>query len=304
MVFRFLGIFFTIINLSSCSSEQNDSNLATMEKKSDTCESYINLNSTTPHNLNQDVDISNTIYSLESFKLKDSLQHFVCKTTIEETGTSTWMHGNRSERFEFFDYDFNKKFEISADRREIDLEYEYFITRSLFTDLPRLFELNNYETNEAFVKCSGVCWTAEIPNGKTVAYFGYQSNGPTTDKGLQHLGTLYYGINGHLNSELRFFFYPEQRYHGLVSISLEPEVEGDKTGFTNSEIRKLTLWSQNGKTGKEFITDFEIKVKLKREKIHKSNQYESLDYIIAVDKGELKGNNLIATDYGYQLILQ
>lgn len=317
MAFRLITFCSLILFIHSCSSETKktidsevieenksiESNTVKKEMVSDSGESFINLNSTTPNNLNQGVEISNTIYSLESFKFRDSLQHFVCKATIEESGTSAWMHGNRTEKYEFFDYDFNKKFEISSSRREIELEYEYFITRSLFTDFPRIFELNNYETNKAFVKCSGLCWIAEVPNADNSAYFGYQPNGPATNEKLEHLGTLYYGLNGQLISELRFFYHSKQRYHSIASISLEPKASVDRFSNSGNDTRELTLWSQEGKSGREAITDFEILVKLKREKEHKSNQYETIEYVITLKKGKLTGKGLKATAYGYELIL-
>lgn len=312
MAYKFLVLSGLLLNLISCHNTPKESNHSKQHESfsdetvrvADTDRSFISFTSIAPSNIGQDVNISNTIYSLESFKFDATLQDFICKASIEETIGFKRMHINRSEKIEFYDYNFHKQFEIGAENREIELKDDYFITRGLFTDIPRSFELNNYETNRAFVKCRGLCWVAEIPNSETIAYFGYQPGGVRNDTGLQHLGTLYYGLNGNLKSELRFYFHPLQRYHGLTSFSLVSKIEEDKITYSNSEIRKLILWSKNGNTGQEFISDFTIKVKLKREKTHKMNEYEDVIYTLTVNEGKLKGKDLEPTTYGYQLILK
>lgn len=308
-------IFLLILNLVfiySCTNESGKSNDLNNSESiidngkphlSDSATSSIKLESSSSNDFMQAANITNVIYSMESFYFKDSLKYFICKAKIDEKGTLANVAGIRNEKYEFYDYNFIKQFEINSRSRKIELQSKYFITHGLFSDFPRIFELNNYETNKAFVKCTGICWTAEIPNGETTAYFGYQSKPHSNEGQLNQLGSFYFGLNEELIKEIRFFYEPNQRYHGLVSFSLITKNEKDKISYSSSEIKKLLLWTKNGKSGGEFISGFDILLKLKREVQHKSNNYESIEYIITVKDGNLIGNGLKQTSYGYELIL-
>lgn len=287
----------------SCSNESEIVNNSgdSINYKSDSAESFIKLQQNDSYNMMQTADITNITYSMESFYFNDTLKYFMCKAKIVETGTLANSHGTRKEKYEFFDYKLIKQFEINSKGRKIELQQNYYITHGLFTDAPRIFELNNYITNKAFVKSSGICWTAETPDKETVAYFGYQSTPPNNK--LNQLGTFYFGINETQESEIRFYYESSQKYHSLVSFSLVPKNKQDKINFSNPNIRKLTLWSQNGNSGNKSITGFDILLKLRREKEHNNNQFENIEYIITVKDGKLYGNGLKQTTYGYQLIL-
>lgn len=277
---------------------QNHSEILT-----DSATSFINLPPNTQYPFMKGADITNVNYSMKSFYYKDTLRYYICKSKIEETGVFANSHGSRKEKIEFFDYQLTKQFEINAKQRKIELKQAYFMTQGLFTDYPSIFELNSYETNTPFVKCTGSCWTVDIPNGETKAYFGYQAIPGSQREKLNQLGTLYFAINERSVSKIDIFYPENQKYHSLISLYLVPKNEQDRINHSYSEIKNLTLRSQNGNSGKAAITGFDILIKFRREKQDKSNQYENIDYLINVKNGTLKGKGLKLNSNGYQLQL-
>ena len=136
--------------------------------------------------------ITNVQYSEEEFDYDYQDQKFICKTTTEKFGKGPGTRPYKESK-EFFDYKLNKVFELNTEFRKIELLDDYYITRGLSRQIPTYFELNNYKTKEAFVKCTGSVWKVEIPNSKTIAFFGYRSNRDYRDTLI--ISEYYFSIN-------------------------------------------------------------------------------------------------------------
>ena len=227
-------LFFSfILTITACSrQEESIPEIETQDRPSalfDSAYSKIKVNQTGTFS---QASIENTIYSIEYFNYQDTPTSFVTKRTVNDIFAHAQAVVNRSEHIEFFDYQLKKVFEINSAHRSIELKRDYFVTHGVFSDLPRVFELNNYENGEMFTHCWGTCLVAKIPNTKTLAHFGYQPFGFSIDTTLQILGSLTFSINHNLEQELCIWYNPPSNYNNLVNIRFESTNEIDKMSHT------------------------------------------------------------------------
>lgn len=263
----------------------------------DSSMSSVEINPVHGLNWGKNIIITNTIYSLQTINYKNERCSFICKSIIEEPGSKDLESHMRSEKINFLDYDLKKFFEIEAEQRRIELKEDYYITHGLFTDFPRTFELNNYETGEEFAHCRGSCLVVKVPNTKTVTHFGFQPLNFSIDTSMQIVGSITFSINHELEQELFIWRNPPAIYHSIVNIRFEPKNEMDKISHTRDVgFRELTLVSKNKQEGKEQISGFDIVLSFKKENPLGSRNWEKVEHTISIINGKITGANVIETD--------
>lgn len=268
-------LFLLSLIICSCSDKNNDNvQLQNRETKiqtdfDDSGESSISIKPNDTTSYFHDITIKNVFYSIEWIDSNIYGPNFICKTTSIIEHADKFSDGIYSERKEIFDYSMNKICELAVPHRKIELYDEYYVASDLISEIPDYFELYNYRTQQAFVKCTGQFWTVEIPNTKVVGYFGYQKSRNHFNADSSNLiGVLYFSINQYKNFEIEIKVQESstfKTFNPLISFRLETSNSEDKIGHRGlSEIHNpnLTLWSKNGQENAERLTGFDVVLKI------------------------------------------
>jgi hypothetical protein len=295
-------LLFVIVMLGACSNDPIDDIIVDQELTEeshslvDSSASSISIYEINRHNLNGNISITNSHYSIERFIYQNELCEFICKSTVEERNTEGLNREVRYAKKEFYDFNLNKEFEIFAPYQEIELQKNYFISHDQSYGFPEMFSLISYESNEhcePFVSCIDKCLIVEISNSETIAHFGYRPTEHFIDSSLQALGSITFSINQELEQDLAIWCQPQLGYDPIVNISFASKFSQDKIAdSTDSRFQKLTLHSKSKKEEKAQISDFDIILSFRKENPVDNGEWEDIEHRISIINGEITGEKV------------
>lgn len=291
-----------IILCLGCSQEDQSNSLETKTTSNksddhkivgDSSQSSVKLNTVDSLGFFNKIQIENIYYSIEHINYQNDYQKLICKNHVNFKDDSSGPNTLRYEKKEFFDLNMNKLFSISANHRKIELRDDYFVTWGVLVGSPKIFELNNYQTNEPFIKCTGYCRTVEIPSRDTVAYFGNQGNINNPEPNLEPIGTLYYGINETKVEEIQFYHQQEERkFQRFFSIKIIADSVKGKIKPNSPQIIRTTLGLKDDSKGSG-LNGFELQLSFMKTSPSEESNYEKVVHRIKVENGKLIHPNII-----------